>query len=269
MANLLRNNPLTNFTRGFFYPFNSARFLLGHPSLLKYVAIPFLINLVVFSSAVYLGFDFFNDVVIHYVPRGEAWYWAILYYFSWLIAVLVTAVVVFFSFTVVGNLVASPFNDLLSERTEELLTGRKHDQPFVFSEFWKDTLRVIGVEVKKMGLFVAVMVLILPLNLLPGLGSLIYSVLAVSLTVFFLVVEYLGYVMARKRLTFRQQRRYIFGRLATMAGFGVGVLAILAIPFLQFLCIPVGVVGATRLWCDLGGIEDAGNPSPRAESAQR
>ncbi|BCR04582.1 sulfate transporter CysZ [Desulfuromonas versatilis] len=261
MANLLRNNPLTNFARGFFYPFNSTRFLLHHPALLKYVAIPFLINLVVFSSAVFLGFDFFNDVVIHYVPRGEAWYWAILYYFAWLVAVLVTAVVVFFSFTVVGNLVASPFNDLLSERTEEMLTGQKHDEPFSFAAFWKDTLRVVGVEVKKMGLFVLVMVMILPLNLLPGFGSIIYSVLAFVLTVFFLVVEYLGYVMARKRLDFRQQRRYVLGRLATLAGFGTGVLALLAIPFLQFFCIPVGVVGATRLWCDLESRDAPGGSS--------
>ncbi len=266
MPDFIRNNPLTHFTHGFFYPFNSARFLLGHPSLLRYVLIPFLINLIVFSSAVYFGFDFFNGVVVQHIPQGEAWYWAILYYFAWLVAVALTAVLVFFTFTVVGNLIASPFNDLLSERTEELLSGRKSDEPFSLRGFWRDTLRIVSIELKKMAVFIIAMLLILPLNVIPGFGSVLYSVLAVALTLFFLVVEYMGYVMARKRMSFRDQRRYIFSRSMLMLGFGTGVLTLLAIPFLQFICIPVGVVGATRLWCDLGGFDV--HPADKSKEGQ-
>ncbi|MDX9710471.1 MAG: sulfate transporter CysZ [Trichloromonas sp.] len=242
--------PVGNFSRGFFSHWQSARFLLRHPSLWKYVLIPFLINLVVFSGSVYLGMDFFNDSVVQLIPRGEAWYWATLYYFLWIIAVAVTTVVVFFSFTVIGNLIASPFNDLLSERTENLISGQRDEEPFSLSTFGRDALVTLAVEVKKISLFVFAMLALLLLNLLPVFGSLLYSILAVLLTLFFLVVEYMGFVFSRKRLNFSEQRRYILARKTTMLGFGAGVLALLAIPFLQFACIPVAVVSATRLWCE-------------------
>jgi CysZ protein len=224
--------------------------MMQHPGLLKFALIPFLINLIVFSGSIYLGFDFFNDSVVHLIPQGEAWYWAVLYYFLWILAVLVTAVVVFFSFTVVGNLISSPFNDLLSEKTERLLTGTRDDSFFSLKTFWQDALRTLIVEVKKISVFVVMMLFLLLLNLIPGIGSIIYSVLAIMLTLFFLVVEYMGYVFSRKRMNFGDQRRYIFSRRTTMLGFGIGVLALLMIPFLQFVCIPLAVVSATRLWCE-------------------
>ena len=94
------------------------------------------------------------------------------------------------------------------------------------------------------------MLFLLPLNLIPG-GTLPYSALSILLTVFFLVVEYTGYVFTRKHLTFLDQRRFIFSYKFMMLGFGTGIMGVLAIPFLQFFCIPLGVVGATQLWHDL------------------
>ena len=161
---------------------------------------------------------------------------------------------VFFSFTVVGNLLASPFNDLLSERTEEVLSGKRNDEPFVLGRFFRDALSTVLLEAKKMWVFVMVMVLILPLNLLPGVGNTLYTVLAISLTLFFLCFEYLGFVLVRKRQFFREQKSYIFARKFLMLGYSCGVMAILAIPFFQLLCIPLAVIGVTRLWCEEEGL---------------
>ncbi len=242
--------PVGNFSRGFFTLFRSAHFILQHPGLLKFVMIPFLINLIVFSGSVYLGMDFFNGSVVQLIPQGEAWYWSVLYYGLWILAVLVTAIMVFFSFTVVGNLIASPFNDLLSAKVERLLVGTVDEEPFSLRGFGRDARRTLAVEFKKISIFVGAMLFLLLFNLMPVVGSMVYSVLAVSLTLFFLVVEYMGFVFSRKRMNFAEQRRYILARKTTMLGFGAGVLVLLAIPFLQFACIPVAVVGATRLWCE-------------------
>lgn len=248
------SNFIVNFSRGFFTPFRSVQILRHHPRLLQYIVIPFLINLVVFSAAVYLGLDLFGSTVVKYIPQGEAWYWSVLYWFLWMIAVLLTAVLVFFSFTVVGNLLASPFNDLLSERTEEVLSGKVSNEKFALGRFLSDAWQTLLMEARKMWVFVAVMVLILPLNLLPGIGNSIYTVLAIGLTLFFLCFEYLGFVMVRKRQFFRAQKSYIFSRKFLMLGFSCGVMVILAIPFFQLLCIPLAVVGATRLWCEEEGL---------------
>lgn len=264
-----RRNFVVNFTRGFFAPFRSVRILRSNPRLIQYILIPFLINAIVFSAAVYMGLDFFGSTVVEYIPQGEAWYWSVLYWFLWVVAVLLTAVLVFFSFTVVGNLLASPFNDLLSERTEEVLSGNLNDESFALGRFFRDALSTILLEAKKMWIFVVVMVLILPLNLLPGVGNTIYTVLAISLTLFFLSFEYLGFVLVRKRQFFREQKSYIFARKFLMLGFSCGVMAILAIPFFQLLCIPLAVIGVTRLWCEEEGlISYDSDPLQRLSSEQ-
>lgn len=254
MAEQAKRNFVISFSRGFFAPFRSVRILRRNPRLIQYILIPFLINLLVFSGAVYLGLDFFGAIVVDYIPQGDAWYWSILSGLLWVVAVLLTAVLVFFSFTVVGNLLASPFNDLLSERTEEVLSGVANDEPFAIALFIKDALQTVLMEAKKMSIFVVVMIVILPLNLVPGVGNSIYSVLAVGLTLFFLCFEYLGFVLVRKRQFFAEQKRYIFARKFLMLGFSCGVMVLLAIPFMQLLCIPLAVIGVTRLWCEEEGL---------------
>lgn len=255
MSPSLKKNPLANFSRGFFYPFRAGRFIRNHPVLLKYIIVPSLINLIILSLAVYWGLSFFNDIVVNYIPQGEAWYWVILSYFLWTLAILMTMVLVFFGFTVTGAVIASPFNDILSEKTEEILTGKSSEEPFVFRIFIKDALQTILDECRKILIFVVLMLLLLPLNLIPG-GTLPYSILSLLLTIFFLVVEYTGYVFSRKHLTFRDQRRFILSRKFLMFGFGTGIMGVLAVPFLQFLCIPLGVVGATQLWHDVSKTEE-------------
>jgi CysZ protein len=258
MSDKMQRNFVTNFSRGFFAPFRSVRTLRNYPHLLQYIVIPFLINLIVFSGAVYLGLDFFGGTVVEYIPQGDAWYWSVIYWGLWVLAVILTAVLVFFSFTVVGNLLASPFNDLLSERTEEVLSGLKNEQPFSFGRFLQDAWQTVLLEAKKMWIFVVVMVFILPLNLLPGIGNSLYSIMAVCLTLFFLSFEYLGFVLVRKNKFFREQKQYIFARKFLMLGFSCGVIMILAIPFFQMLCIPLAVIGATRLWCEEEGLIHTG-----------
>ena len=250
MANLLTENPISNFSRGFFSPFRAARFILDHKRLLKYILIPFIINLVVFSLAIYLGLDFFNSFISHHIPQGEAWYWFLLNYFLWTIAILLTAVLVFFTFAVVGSLVASPFNDILSEKTEDILTGSQDEEPFRFTVFLQDARRTLFDETRKILLFVLVMILLLILNLVPVVGSLLYPVFSAGLTIFFLVVEYTGYTFTRKHLSFKDQRGYIFRNKSLLFGFGTGLLLVLAIPLFQFLCIPLGVVSGTRICLD-------------------
>jgi CysZ protein len=265
----VQKNFVVNFARGFYAPFRSVRILRNNPRLLPYIIIPFLINLIVFSSAVYFGLDFFGTVVAEQLPQGDAWYWAVLYWLIWTLAVLMTALLVFFTFTVVGNLIASPFNDLLSERTEQALSKKTNDEVFSLGQFLSDAWRTLLMEAKKMSIFVVVMLFILPLNLLPGIGSGIYTVLALSLTLFFLSFEYLGFVMVRKHKFFSEQKSFILARKFLMLGFSCGVMVLLMIPFFQMLCIPLAVIGMTRLWCEESGLVSPGGGTNRSPMTQQ
>ncbi|VAW32588.1 hypothetical protein MNBD_DELTA03-456 [hydrothermal vent metagenome] len=247
----LKHNPLTRLSKGFFYPFNSLGFIRRHRELYKYVILPFLINVLTFVGVIYWGFDFFQQQVMSRLPQGDAWYWLILNYFIIIAAVLVVLVLIFFTFSVLGALIASPFNDQLSERTEKLLTGGE-ERPFTWRGFWQDTIRTLIAETKKVIVFLLGMMLLLLLHLMPLLGTALYPVLSIAWTALFLILEYNGYVFARRGMTFADQRRVIFRHSALMSGFGLGMLCLLAIPFLQFLAIPLGVVGAVRI------LEEAG-----------
>ncbi len=249
--------PVASFGRGFAYLFRAPRFLLSHPRLLRFVAIPFTINLLVFSLAVYFGLDLFNHLLEQYLPQGDAWYLAMLYYLAWVVAGLLSTLLIFFSFTVIGNLLAAPFNELLSERIEVLIKG-EGGAPFVLRRFVAESGRSMLIELKKQLFFIVGMILLLLINLVPGFGPLVYAVLAPLFTLFFLVIEYLGFVLVRKQVGFGRQQRYVLGRPLLMAGFGCGVFIVLAIPLLQFFCIPLAVSGATLLWCDFPHTEKEG-----------
>lgn len=240
---------MRGFVSGFFSLWSAFRFVVTNPSLYKYVAIPFIINVVVFSAAIYWGYDLFANLAGQYFSAQDPWYWQILAAVVKFTAALITLVVVFFAFTVVGNLIAAPFNDVLSERTERLMTGNHIDEPFSLAQFAKDMWRVMLDEVRKMSIFVVLMVVALLFNFLPGVGSLIYAVLSVGLTLYFLIIEYTGYVFGRKHLGFKDQRKFIAQNRLGALGFAVAVMCMLFIPFVQFLTIPIAVVAATQLCC--------------------
>lgn len=244
------------FSSGFFSLWHAFRFVRSHPSLFKYVAIPFVINVLVFSGTIYWGFDLFSALVGDYVTAQDAWYWQIVAGVVKIIAGLVTAVIVFFTFTVVGNLIAAPFNDLLSERTEQLITGVTVDEGFSIRKLVADLWRVMGDEIRKMAIFVALMLFLLLFNMVPAIGPPVYAVCSVMLTVFFLVVEYTGYVFSRKGMGFKEQRQFIRANRMSTLGFGLAVMCTLMIPLVQFLTIPLAVVAATRVCCEYGQLTD-------------
>lgn len=244
-----RKSVLGEFVRGLTYLPRAARFLRHHPGLLKYVVIPFLINVLTFSLAVFFGLKLFGRVV-ELLPQGDAWYYLLFYGIIWVFAVLLVMVLVFFTFTVIGNLIAAPFNGLLSERVEELQTGTLADVPFTLKGVLLDSGRSLIVEAKKMAVFILGMVLLLLLNLLPLVGTFLYAVSTLLLTLFFLAWEYLSFVHERKQWDFSMQYQYLKDRKLLLLGFSTGVLALLAIPLMQLFCIPLAVIAATLLWCD-------------------
>lgn len=240
------------FYEGFAAPFRAVGFVNRQRRLLLYVLIPFLINLAVFSLLIYLGFDFFGEIVGQYIPQGDAWYWRALAHLLRFMALLLTVVLVFFSFTAVGNLIAAPFNDILCQKTSHILAVGRAETASDLRAVVRDAWRATVDEGRKIGIFVAGMALLLFINLIPGVGVFLYPPLSLFWTVVFLAVEYTGYVFAVRSLSFKEQRSFILTHKLLMFGFGSGLLLLLAIPFLQFFCIPFGVVAATRLCYENG-----------------
>jgi CysZ protein len=242
----------SGFITGFSYPLGAWRFLSRNKGLYKYILLPLFINIVVFGAGGYWGVSLLHDFIAGFLPESQAWYWAWLSYILTFVVTIAVLVLAFFSFTVIGNIVAAPFNDLLSEQVEKRLTGRHLQVPADMPDQLVQAVKTVRVEVQKMFVFLLGLVILFAFNIVPVLGSVIYALLAAFWTILFLAAEYTGYVFSRKGLSFKEQRRIVLNNFGLMVGFGSGIFCVLAVPFVQFVSIPLGVVGATLLVHECG-----------------
>ncbi|MFQ5456950.1 MAG: EI24 domain-containing protein [Myxococcota bacterium] len=258
-------NPLAGFLRGLGYPRRAFRVIRADRVLLRYAVLPFLINILVFGLALGAFIYWFGDLwglVSGWtsIARPEAWYWLPLYWLlalvRWLLAgllVIVALLITWFSFTLVGNVIASPFNELLSAATEQRLrAGGSPETDEGWRALPREMARAVGDETRKMGFFLLAQVVLLPLNLIPILGSLAYSALSLGFGALFVALEFTDYPMARRRIPFVDRRRTVWRHRAVMSGFGGSLFLTFLIPGLNLACLPLGVVGGTLLYLDLG-----------------
>jgi CysZ protein len=61
----------------------------------------------------------------------------------------------------------------------------------------------------------------------------------------FLPLEYASFAMDHRQLRFRQRRALLWQHRWLMLGFGAAAFLTLLIPLLNFICLPVLVVGGT------------------------
>ncbi len=250
---------------GFRYPLKGASFLARHPSLWPHVALPALLTALLYGGAAWLFFTRVGAFVDGFVQRGEAWYWALLYYllmgFLGAVFLFITA----YTYVLVGSLLFSPFADAYVARVERLATGHKDERPFNFSETIAGAGRAFVSALKRILLYLGGFALLFVLFLIPGIGQLLYALLVFPYTMFFLAWEFFDYPMDWRGYDFAAKRKAAFGNLGSFLGFGLGSWLVLLIPLLGLITVPACVAGATLFQIDL---EAAGRlPSPRREES--
>jgi len=147
----------------------------------------------------------------------------------------------------VANLIAAPFNSLLAERVEHLLTGRVPEGGF--GSLWAEILPTLTSELRKLWYFLARAVPLLLLFLIPGL-NLAAPLLWLLFSAWFLAIEYGDYPMGNHGMTFPAQYRRLKAERAASVGLGAGITLLMMVPVLSFLAMPSAVAGATVFWCE-------------------
>jgi len=219
--------------------------LIRQPGLRRYVAVPLLVSVVFFSAAI-MGLVHWLEVLIQwllgYLPDWLSW----LQFLLWPVFFLVCVLVIFYSFSIVTNLLAAPFNGMLAEAVEKHLTGQPIETGG-WQALLKDIVPSLLAELRKL-LYFALRALPLGiLFLIPGI-NLAAPFLWALFSAWMLAIEYLDYPMANHLLHFSAQRRLLRRRRMLAYGFGGGSLLLTMIPLLNFLAMPVSVAGATALW---------------------
>lgn len=241
---------MNSFVYGFLAPGRAFKLLLKNKKLFKYFIIPIVINAVVFLGfAIGVGWGMI-DWINGLVDQQAAWYWAALFYFAIIFIILAVLLIIVFAFTAICNIIAAPFNDLLSEKTEEIL-NRKFDEEFSLKKVMADAWRAIKEEIKKFLLFDVSQLFLLILNLIPLIGTIIYAILSVLLSWWLLAYEYMEIPMGRRQLKFKDKRKFVNKNKATSIGFGAAVTLGTLIPVFNIFYIPTCVVAGTMLYHNL------------------
>ena len=209
----------------------------------RYVAIPLIINIFIFAGVIYFGADKIDELFEQYLPNWLAW----LEFILWPLIIIASLLVVFFTFTLVANIIGGPFNGVLSEKIEEHLTQQKINSNESYLDLLRDTGMGISNEVRKL-FYIAVRVIpLLILFLIPGL-NLIAPILWIIFGAWMLAIEYLDYPMGNHKMSFKQQIVLLKNNRFLCLGFGLVLLFMTITPILNFFSMPVGVAAATSLW---------------------
>ncbi|MCX7095909.1 MAG: sulfate transporter CysZ [Methylobacter sp.] len=208
--------------------------LLARPELRKFIIIPMLINVVLYSVALTLGYFYISDLIDQFIPGWLQWLsWVLwpLFFISFFIGG-------FFTFTVAANLLAAPFYGQLSAKTLAMVS----DQAFATAE--QPLPKVLLAETKRIGYLGSRAFPLLILSIIPGL-----NVIAPFLWALFgawgMALEYLAYPLENQGVLFSEQKALVKSvRLGALSFGGLAVLG-LTVPVLNIIVAPAAVIGAT------------------------
>jgi len=235
--------------------------LLGRErSLWKLAAVPFLLALVACGVTVALLVAYAGAVhglATAWLPALEAGAW---YTWLWIgpaklllgavglvlfLAVCALALVLAF---LVATVLSSPFLEALSKRVEALVSGAVPEWgESGLMGVLREGGRAVTEEMRRLFFFVLVQLVIAGLGIVVPGGQIVAPLAMVAVTVLFLPLDYASYTLDRRRMRFRDKRRWIFAHRTAMVGFGAGAFVTLAVPGLNFLALPVLVVSGTLL----------------------
>lgn len=229
-----------NFIRGFKAIFAGFGLIIK-PKIRRFIILPLLINTVLFASIIYLGASSFSEWVNSIIPAWLTW----LNWLIWPVFFVLCLTVVFFLFSIVANLIGSPFNGMLAEQVEYLLSEEK--PALATKPLSQEVTEALKGEAKKLQYFILRAIPLFLLFFIPVIQA-FAPFIWFLFGAWMLAKEYFDYPMANHGLTFTAQRALIKQKRALGFGFGVAVMCLTLIPIINFIAMPVAVCAATRLY---------------------
>ncbi|MET0106288.1 MAG: sulfate transporter CysZ [Sedimenticola sp.] len=235
----MNNNPIT----GFNYLVEGLKLLLK-PGLKRYLVVPLIINILIFSIIGWIGYTQFEALLNWMLP--ESGWLTYLRWLLWPLFALAALLITFYTFTIVANLIAAPFNSVLAEKVELLLTGQKVED--ANGSIFRTIAPAILSELRKLGYFLIRAIPLLILFVIPGI-NIVAPFLWLLFSAWFLALEYADYPMGNHGMLFSDQHHRMKRVRLTALGFGGGITLFMMIPLLNLAVMPAAVAGATVMWC--------------------
>ena len=232
----MRGNPLLGiryFGRGFS--------LLSNKGLKRFVALPILINALLMTALIYFGGGYLVEKIQWVIDWLPSW-------LSWLIlpvAALTLISITLYFFSAILNLIASPFNGLLSEAVETKVTGA-----VIPDEAMGQLIaRTLQRELKKLGYFIPRYLGLLVISFIPVI-NVVSPVLWFIFGAWVLTLQYLDYALDNNGHSFEDLHKALKLQPLTTLGFGFVVALGFMIPVVNLFVMPAAVCGATLYWSE-------------------
>lgn len=223
--------------------------LISKPGVRLFVIVPLIINVLLFGTAFYYMFgqiDILVQDVIDWIPAWLDWLKDGIAFIIWPIAIVIILLFSSLVFTTLANWIAAPFNGLLSERIEMLITGQQPPDSGVF-DIIKDIPRTLGRELHKLAWYLPrALFFLLLFFILPVVGQVIWFLF----TAWMMAIQYCDYPFDNHKVCFKSMRRELEAQKKDSLLFGMTVTAFSMIPIVNFIVMPVAICGATAMWVE-------------------
>jgi CysZ protein len=219
--------------------------LIRQKGIRRFVFIPLVINVLLFSFAfyfVYSKLSTYMESVMAWLPSWLDWLSAIL----WPLAVITILVIFSFLFSTVANWLAAPFNGLLSEKMEALLSGNDAPKGSML-DIVKDIPRTLSREWQKLAYYLPRAIgFFIIMWLLPVAGQILWFLFIAWM----MAIQYKDYPFDNHRIPFAKMKEVLKQNQGMSYSFGITVAVFSMIPIINLVVMPVAICGATALWVD-------------------
>lgn len=220
--------------------------LIQTKGLRRFVAVPLMINLVIFSVL----FGYLISSLTDWFVMLQAWlpsWLSWLEYVLWPLAIISILITFSFLFATAANWLAAPFNGLLAEKVELYLTGKPINTGG-FLDLIKDLPRLFAREFQKLGYFIPRALLCLILFFVPLAGQTLAPVLWFLFSAWMMAIQYSDYPFDNHKIPFASMKQRLKDKRSQSMSFGIMVMLFTMIPIVNLLVMPVAICGATSMW---------------------
>jgi len=224
--------------------------LVLSPNLRLFVLLPLAINLLLFGGMIYFASHQFALWLDALMPTLPNWL-SFLSYILWPLFVALLVLMVFFTFTLVANILAAPFNGFLAEKVEVVVRGEDNFPAFSWGELVAMVPRTFGREMRKLGYFLPRAIALFILSFIPVV-NVIAAPLWLMFGVWMMAIQYIDYPADNNKMSWQDMLAWLRSKRWQSLGFGGITYLALMIPGVNVLMMPAAVAGATLFWVKEG-----------------
>lgn len=229
----------------FFYTKKSFKYIRVNPWIWKYLIIPFIINLILSISLLFLLFNSIQGMLL-----GLSFLSVIPGFFTGFISILVfiiTFIITVYLFFLLANIIAAPFNGLFTDKMLSDAGIVSENKTNLANLFIREISRAIKFEILKLFLVIVLFFTGLVISLIPAIGFLMAGLLSFVGNTYLSLVDYFDPGLSYIGVNISGRFKYVKNIVKDSWGFFIISGFVMYIPILNILYIPFAVITANLL----------------------